>query len=647
MLVVDQFEELFTACEDEQERREFVAALVRAAGDRNGRGVVVLAVRADFYGRCAAYPELSRLLGANHVLVGPLSRDELRCAIERPAQRVGLSVEPDLVDALLADVEGQPGALPLLSTALLELWRERDRRRLCLAAYVRSGGVQGAVARLAEDAYVRLDAGHQAAARALLLRLADEDESGAVVRRRIGLAELEAETSEVVARLTDRRLLTVSDGAVEVAHEALLREWPRLRAWLDEDAQGRHLHRKLSVAARAWDADARDPGELYRGARLAAALDWAAEHERELGATERAFLDDSRGASGRAQRRLRAVLAGVATLLVLAVIAGAVALNQRGNARAEAIAADAQRLGALALVEDDLGQALLLARQGMVLDDSPQTRRNLLAVLLKSPAAIGVLGDGDRLINLDLSPDERTLAFLDREGRVTFADTRTRRPMGQSLTVPGSGAGLWEPDAIRFSPDGTRLAIGGDQPVILDTRTHRVLMRLGNFEGSWIYGLRFSADGRTLFAAVHYDPDGSTTVQRFDARSGRRLGAERYVNRGSAPVTLAVTVDGRLRDERRTRAHHDPRRPHASFRGAPAGGRAAARRQPRRPHAAARRRRWRGALPRPEDSQRPHRRRAPRRRGRARELRRRRADRGHRRRGRPRDRVGRAAGGVR
>ena len=118
--------------------------------------------------------------------------------------------------------------------------------------------------------------------------------------------------------------------------------------------------------------------------------------------------------------------------------------------------------------------------------------------------------------------------------------------MGRSLTVPGTGPGLVEPDAIRFSPDGALLAVGGDQPVLLDARTHRVLTRLGNFEDSWIYGLRFSADGRTLFAAIHYDPDGSTTVQRFDARSGRRLGAERYVNRGSARVTLAVTADGRL-----------------------------------------------------------------------------------------------------
>ena len=120
---------------------------------------MLVAVRADFYGHCARYPELSRLLGANHVLVGPMRRHELRRAIELPARRAGLRVEPELVDALLADVEGEPGALPLLSTALLELWQRRDGRRLRMSAYERTGGVRGAVARLAEGAYERLDAG--------------------------------------------------------------------------------------------------------------------------------------------------------------------------------------------------------------------------------------------------------------------------------------------------------------------------------------------------------------------------------------------------------------------------------------------------------------------------------------------------------
>ena len=338
MLVVDQFEELFTACQDEQERREFVDALVRAAGDPERGSVVVLAVRADFYGRCATYPELARLLGANHVLVGAMSRDELRRAIERPAQRVGLRVEPELADALLADVDGQPGALPLLSTALLELWRQRDGRRLRLQAYTRSGGVHGAVARLAEEAFLALDADPAARwratcccaspARARAARSCAAGSRSSSWRPRAGGAH-----ADVVALLTDRRLLTISDGAVEVAHEALLREWPRLRGWLEEDGQGRRLHRQISDAAQAWHADARDSGGLYRGARLAGALEWRAAHEDQLNATEREFLDAGRAAAERAQRRLRVVLGGVSLLLVAAVIAGFVALDQRGNAR--------------------------------------------------------------------------------------------------------------------------------------------------------------------------------------------------------------------------------------------------------------------------------------------------------------------------
>ena len=486
---------------------------------------VVLAVRADFYGRCAAYPELSRLVGANHVLVGPMARDELRRAIERPAERVGLSVEPELVDTLLRDVEDQPGALPLLSTALLELWRSRDGRHLRLAAYARSGGVQGAVARLAEDAFLALDPAGQAAARRLLLRLSDEGPDGAIVRRRIALDQLEPELAEVASRLADRRLLTISDGSVEVAHEALLREWPRLRGWLDEDVQGRRLHRQLSDAAGAWDADGRDPGGLYRGARLASALDWAAGHETELNATERAFLHDSRRASGRAQRRLRLVLAGVASLLVVAVVAGALALEQRGNARDEATVAAAQRLGAQALVEDELDRALLLARQGVALDDSVQTRSNLFATLLKSPAAIGVLrGDGRWVLALDLSPDGRRLAFIDIEGQLRVVDTATRRVVAGPTQVDQLSFFGPALEVLRFSPDGSRLVVGGGWGAILDAATLRLIAHLT--APVEVDRVAFSPDGRTVLAAVDRPPGTAPACSRStpatDARWPRR-----------------------------------------------------------------------------------------------------------------------------
>jgi WD40 repeat protein/DNA-binding SARP family transcriptional activator len=540
VLAVDQFEELFTACQDEAARVEFVAGLVRLA--RRG-GVIVLAIRADFYGRCAVYPELSQLLGANHVLVGPMTRDELRRTIERPAERVGLSVEPGLAEALLGDVEGQPGALPLLSTALLELWRERDQRSLRLAAYARSGGVQGAVARLAESAYVALEPAAQAAARLLMLRLTDEEENGAVVRRRLALADLDAQLSAVVARLSEQRLLTVSDGAVEVAHEALLREWPRLRGWLEEDVQGRRLHRRLSDAARAWDADGRDPTALYRGGRLASAVDWAAEHRAELDATERAFLDDSRRASGRAQRRLRAVLAGVASLLLLSLVAGGVALHQRSNARAEASAAAAQRLGAQALADNDLDRSLLLARQGLAIDDSPQTRSNLLAALLRTPAAIGVLrGDGDRLVSIALSPDDRTLAMIDIDGTLSLFDSRTGR-LDVRDTMPGFTDAVAGADALRFSDDGTRLLVGGSEPAVLDARTLKVVMRdVGDDRAYW--GVRFAHDGRTFLAGLA-GPGSERSVQRFAVASGRPIGVPTLITRRQEPAMPLLSHDGR------------------------------------------------------------------------------------------------------
>ncbi|HKH17724.1 MAG TPA: BTAD domain-containing putative transcriptional regulator [Solirubrobacteraceae bacterium] len=561
VIAVDQFEETFTACRHERERTAFVDALVGCARDTRRRTLVIVAVRADFYGRCAAYPELSRLLGANHVLVGPMRRDELRRSIELPARRAGLHVEPELVDALAADLEGEPGALPLLSASLLELWQQRDGRVLRLGEYRRAGGVRGAVARLAEHGYERLDPEQRVVARRILLRLAGEGEGDAVVRRRVPVTELEAEgLAEVLWELADDRLVTIGDGEVEVAHEALLREWPRLRGWLQEDAQGRHLHHQLHGAAREWNDAGRDPDELYRGARLAAALDWSAAHAVELNATERAFLSESRRASERSMRRLHVVLGGVAVLLVLAVVAGLVALAERGAARDQARAADAQRLGARALVESEFDRALLLARQGVVLDDTVQTRGNLLATLVKSPAAIGVIRGGrGRFFSVALSPDGQTLAAGDEFGYLQFFDARTRRR--RAIIKPGFGTSTSPDDtgiySMTYSPDGRHLAVAheafsDERLAVLDTRTRRVVSVMSIPSHRAVGRMRYSADGRTLDVVVSDLFEERSDFIRLDVRTGRRLtdplpvgGA--YLTRGavisSSPVTM--TSDGR------------------------------------------------------------------------------------------------------
>ncbi len=485
VLAIDQLEELFTACSSDAERAAFVDALVGAA-DAHGRAVVVVALRADYYGRTAAHPALAELLGANNLLVGALHAAELRRVIELPSRRVGVRVEPALTDALIADVEGEPGALPLLSTALLELWQKRRDGTLTLAAYRESGRVDGAVARLAEATYARIPEAGRPLVRAIMLRLVGEGEAGAAVRRRAPLAELDldrdGEAAGVLAILADQRLVTVGDGVVEVAHEALLREWPRLRDWIDEDAEGRRLHEHLREAARDWDAAGRDAAELYRGARLAAALDYSDQHALDLNELERAFLCESQADADReairarrTNRRLRALLAGVAVLLAAAVVGGVLALAQRGEARDAETAQVAQRLGGQALVEEDLDRALLLARQAVAIDDSPQTRSSLLATLMRAPSAVRIMhGSDDALFWAEaLSPDGGTLAVADLFGRILFFDARTYEQIGDPITSS------WV-DSIAYSPDGATLAFGGQTWVrLVDARTHVTLAEGG------------------------------------------------------------------------------------------------------------------------------------------------------------------------
>lgn len=318
VIAIDQLEELFTGRVDDAECAEFLDLLAALARDDERRVFVICVLRADFYGRFHAYERFGELLSHNHLLVAPMDHEELREAIERPAARAGLEVEPALVDALVAEVADEPGGLPLLSTALLELWQGREGRRLRFESYRRTGGIRGAVARMAEAAYGKLSEPERRVARNVMLRLAAADEP-ALARRRVSLSELEQvdNAQRVLGTLIDARLLTVGDGAVELCHEALLREWPRYRAWLEEDMIGRRLHAHLIEAAREWELRRRDPAELYRGARLASALEWAAQHRERLTSLEREFIDAGRLASERdasrqrrQNRRLRGLLGG-------------------------------------------------------------------------------------------------------------------------------------------------------------------------------------------------------------------------------------------------------------------------------------------------------------------------------------------------
>lgn len=244
-LVVDQAEEAVTVCTDAAERERFFAALAEHVG---AGGALVVSMRADHLGDLAPYPSFARVLEEGMYLLGPMSEAELRSAIDGPARRAGLRLEPGLVDLLVREVEGEPAALPLLSHVLRETWERREGPTLTVAGYRATGGIRYAVSQSAETLYDAMDPSQRSQLRSLLRRLVMPTEDGDPVRARVPRTRVAADEdrARLVERLVEARLVIVDGDAVQIAHEALVRAWPRLRGWLDDDAEGQSLFRHLA-----------------------------------------------------------------------------------------------------------------------------------------------------------------------------------------------------------------------------------------------------------------------------------------------------------------------------------------------------------------------------------------------------------------
>jgi len=541
LIAVDQLEEIFGEDVPPDERAAFLDELDRAAADPAHRAAVLVTVRADFYGRFADHPQFADRLSQSHVFVRTLDRDDLTRAIELPAARAGLDVERPLLDALVADTAGAAGGLPLLQTTLLQLWSVRDGRALRHEAYRAMGGVRGAVARLAEDTFESLPADDREVARRIMLRLAG-GEDGALVRRRVPLADvLRVDGApRVVDALVAARLLTVDGAQIEISHEALLQEWPRYRGWLEDDRVGRRVHAHLTASAGDWDVRGRDAADLYRGARLSAALELPAA---ELTEQERDFIEASRGAAGREVRRLRMLLAGVAILLAAAVVAGVVALHKSHTASSEERAALAGQLGAEAESEPRIDRAMLLAREALRIDRTTDTEGTLLATLVRSPAALATytFPIDSRPQNIAVAPNGKYIAVNDNTGHLRFYSTRTHR---QLRALSGFGA---PPLPVAFSAGGGRLlAIDwhGKGPTldVIDASTLHVLRRLrfdpwlATHQPLFTQVPSFTPDGKSvLFLYGEQKPDGSEGapyVDRWDLATGRLVSRHRVGDAG-------------------------------------------------------------------------------------------------------------------
>jgi WD40 repeat protein/transcriptional regulator with XRE-family HTH domain len=302
LLFIDQFEELFALCRSEEERLAFIDSLLFSSAKEDGRAIVVISLRADFYASCAGYPQLRQALARSQEYIGAMSDEELRRVIEEPARRGRWEVEPGLTDLILHDVGHEPGALPLLSHALYETWQRRHGRTMTFSGYSSSGGVRGAIAETAEAVFVdQFTHEQQAIARRIFLRLTElgSETAASDTRREVKFSELilnpedAGATQAVLKALADARLITTSQDSAQVAHEALIREWPTLRGWLEENRDGLRLHRHLTDASQEWIASKREPDLLYRGVRLAQVQEWAVSHRDDMNIQEVEFLEAS------------------------------------------------------------------------------------------------------------------------------------------------------------------------------------------------------------------------------------------------------------------------------------------------------------------------------------------------------------------
>ncbi|WP_449479886.1 nSTAND1 domain-containing NTPase [Streptomyces avidinii] len=593
VVVVDQMEELFTLGADHPERQWFVDVLdllSRPAAD--GPGVLVLlAVRADFFAACTDHRQLRTALRADPVLLDPMTADELREAIRRPAADVGLAIEDGLVEVMLAELDGaadphdpngawstaaRASRLPLLAHALWATWFAREGNLLTIAAYRRTGGITGAIAATAEARYLGLSPRARNTARLVFRQLVivrlDADDA----RRRVSHRDLldrlpDAEVgAEVVEVFTRARLLTRDQAYVALTHEALMRAWPTLRQWIEDDRAGALVRQDLEESAAAWERGGRERAALLRGSRLEGAAEWSAAHPEELSPTATAYLNAARGHDRRSRTVRRAAVAAITAFAVLASAAAVVAVRQDANARTAAARArtDRDRAVEAQLAAETLQYAAtdstLSARLALTayrLFPNPQSASRLLSTQ-NTPTSVKarVPGASGTVRTVAYSPDGRTLATGLLTGSTVLlwdvTDPARPTPLGQPVVEDPAVDSI---RSVAFSPDGRTLAVGGHSGDhtrngivgsgvlhLWDVSSAAHPRSLGMVEQlAWgaVESVVFSPDGRVLAAA---DSDGGVRLWNLTG-PGRATPVGAPLSGPDHPVRSVVfSPDGRV-----------------------------------------------------------------------------------------------------
>lgn len=570
LIVIDQFEEVFTLLDNEDERIHFLSLIREAVIDKRSRIRVIVTLRADYYDRPLQYPEFGELIRNRVETVLPLGATEIERAIVEPANRVGISFEEGLVSRIVADVHYQPGALPLLQYALTELFERRDDHKLTIEAYQTIGGTGGALAKRADEIYLEGNEEGQNLVRQLFLRLVTLGEGAEDTRRRVAQSELldiannQELMDEVIDLYAQSRLLSLDNDpstrqpTVEVAHEAILREWERLRAWLNESRDDIRQERLIAQAAEAWKSNNRDTSYLLTGTRLEQSETWhkmtelaltpleseyiqtSIEQARAQEIAEAQRLEREKQQEERSQiltqRSLRLFQSLVAVFLIASMVAGGLAifaLNQRNEALDARESAEQARLSAESAEQEALRQASIglvsQARLDVIegvperavpvileaLENYPytwQAERALFSAVTENRILLRLDHHTDNVNRAIWSPDQSKLASVSADETAIIWDAIS----GEVIHIlEGHDSRVWD---VAWSPKGTQLATADDtgKAIIWDAENGSLVFELPH--EAWINTLEWSPDG-SLIATASDDE----TARIWNAETGEEV----------------------------------------------------------------------------------------------------------------------------